>query len=78
MSGITGNIKSLLEIKFKTRHDSYTDQFHRIFMVKMMLVASMLLALNWFYDTITCVVPTNNKILKEFVEQACWIQGKKV
>lgn len=76
MSMITGSIKSLLQVKFKARHDNYTDQFNRIFMVKMAMVASMLLGLNWFKDTITCIVPNKSEISKDYVHQACWIQGK--
>ena len=78
MSMITGNIKSLLQVKFKARHDTYTDQFNRILMVKMAMISSMLLGLNWFKDTISCIVPSIDKggIDKGYVAQACWIQGK--
>jgi len=72
---ITGSIKSLLTIKAKTRHDTYTDQFHRIFMVKMCMVASLLLGLNWLKDTITCIIPNTAGISSNYVHQACWIQG---
>lgn len=72
---ITGNIKGLLQIKFKARHDSYTDQYNRIFMVKMAMISSMLLGLNWFKDTITCVIPGTAGIAGGYVHQACWIQG---
>lgn len=75
MSMITGNIKGLLQIKFKARHDTFTDQFNRIFMVKMAMVSSMLLGLNWFKDTITCIIPGTAGIDKGYVHQACWIQG---
>ena len=75
MSMITGNIKSLLKIKFKARHDNYTDQYNRIFMVKMAMISSMLLGLNWFKDTIKCTIPNFAGIEKGYVHQACWIQG---
>ena len=75
MSMITGNIKSLLQIKFKNRHDNYTDQYNRIFMVKMAMISSMLLGLNWFKDTIRCTVPNFAGADKGYVHQACWIQG---
>lgn len=75
MSMITGNLKGLLTIKIKARHDNFTDQFHRIFMVKMAMVASFLLGLNWFKDTITCIIPGTAGIDKGYVHQACWIQG---
>ena len=76
MSGLTGNIKSLLQVQIKPRHDSYTDQFHRILMVKVCMAASMLLGLTWFKDTINCIVPSNAGIDEGFVNQACWINGK--
>ena len=76
MSGLTGNIKSLLQVQIKPRHDSYTDQFHRILMVKVCMAASMLLGLTWFKDTINCIVPGNAGIDEGFVNQACWINGK--
>lgn len=75
MSMITGNLKGLLTIKIKARHDNFTDQFNRIFMVKMAMVASFLLGLNWFKDTITCIIPGTAGIDKGYVHQACWIQG---
>lgn len=73
---ITGSIKSLLTIKAKTRHDTYTDQFNRIFMVKMSMVASLMLGLNWLKDTITCIIPGTAGISGSYVHQACWIQGE--
>ena len=72
---ITGNIKSLLQIKFKNRHDNYADQYSRIFMVKMAMISSMLLGLNWFKDTIRCTVPNFAQLDKGYIHQACWIQG---
>ena len=78
MSMITGSIKGLLQIKFKARHDPFTDQYNRIFMVKMAMISSMLLGLNWFKDTITCIVPGTAGINGGFVNEACWIQGKEI
>ena len=75
MSMITANIKSLLQMKFKARHDSYTDQYNRLFMVKMAMISSMILGLNWLKDTITCIIPVTAGIDKGYVHQACWIQG---
>ena len=73
---ITGNIKSLLKIQIKSRHDSFTDQFHRILMVKVCMAASLLLRLTSFKDTVNCIVPKDGKIDKDYVNQACWINGK--
>ena len=76
MSGLIGSIKNLLKIPVKSRYDSFTDQFHRILMVRICMAASMLLGLTWFKDTINCMVPKNSEIDKDYVNQACWINGK--
>lgn len=73
---IAGNVKSLLQIKVKPRYDSYSDQFHRVAMVKVLMASSMLLGLNWFKDTITCIVPGTAEMDRGYVQQACWIQGR--
>lgn len=44
-------------------------------MFKVMMVAAMVLGLNWFHDSITCIVPGSSGISAGFVQQACWIQG---
>lgn len=76
MSGlIAGTIKSLLQIKPKSRCDTYTDQYHRIFMVKMAMVSSLLLAMNWLKDTMSCIIPGHHGIDGKFTSQACWING---
>jgi len=64
-----------MTIKLKARHDNFTDQFNRIFMVKMAMVAAFITGLNWFKDTITCIIPKTAEIDKGYVHQACWIQG---
>jgi len=74
-SHITGNIKSLLTVKVKSRCDDYTDQFHRVFMVKMTLVSTLLLGMNWVNDTVTCIIPNTAGISGAYVHQACWMQG---
>ena len=40
----------------------------------MAMISSMILGLNWFKDTITCVIPGTAGIDKGYVHQACWIQ----
>lgn len=72
---VTGSLVPLLKIKFKSRYDGYTDQFNRIFMVKVCLMACVILGLNWFKDTITCIIPDTSGMDGGFVKQACWIQG---
>nr|XP_004208200.2 innexin inx3 [Hydra vulgaris] len=75
MSLITGSIKSILTIKIKHRHDSFSDQISRIFVAKMFLVASLVVGVDWFHDTVFCVLPKNSKMSENFVHSACWIQG---
>jgi len=75
MAMIVGTFKDLLSIKPKSRCDTYTDQYHRIFMVKMALVSAALLGMNWLKDTMSCIIPGHHGIDKGFTAQACWIQG---
>ena len=57
MAMVATDIKSMLSISIKSRHDSYTDQYNRIFMVKMLLVSSLIMGISWFQDSIHCMVP---------------------
>ena len=75
MSWLIGNIKSILTIKSKPRHDNYTDQYTRIFMVKIFLVSSFIMGVTWFHDSITCMVPKGSQLSEKFVHSVCWIQG---
>ena len=72
---IGGDIKDLLSIKIKSRYDNFGDQFHRILMVKVLLVCSLIMGMSWFKDSINCIVPESANIDAEFVSAACWIQG---
>ena len=54
---VATDIKSMLSISIKSRHDSYTDQYNRIFMVKLLLVSSLIMGISWFQDSINCMVP---------------------
>lgn len=78
MSLITNNIKNILNIKIKARHDSYTDQYMRIFMVKMCVVSSLVMGVDWFHDTVSCMVPQKSDLKPNFIHSACWIQGKGI
>ncbi|XP_047145463.1 innexin inx3 isoform X1 [Hydra vulgaris] len=75
MAMIATDIKSMLSITIKSRHDSYTDQYNRIFMVKILLVSCLIMGISWFQDSITCIVPGTSSIEAGFVSAACWIQG---
>ncbi|XP_066914751.1 innexin inx3-like [Clytia hemisphaerica] len=69
------DIKKLLRIKIKPRKDPYTDQFSRIFMVKMMMLTATITGLSWAKDKFTCIVPKNHETTAAFVQKACWING---
>ena len=43
---IGGDIKDLLSIKIKSRYDNFGDQFHRILMVKVLLVCSLIMGMS--------------------------------
>ena len=45
--------------------------------MKMALISSMILGLDWFKGTIWCIVPYFSGLDKGYVDQACWIQGMK-
>jgi len=72
---ITGDLKGILSIKIKSRHDSYSDQFNRIFIVKILLICSLVMGINWFKDGVNCIVPGSSELSSSFVSSACWIQG---
>ena len=72
---MAGNIKSLLAIKIKARHDSYSDQFSRIFAAKMFVVASLVMGIDWLHDTVSCIIPKDANLEKGYVHSACWITG---
>jgi len=70
---ITDSIKQILSVKIKPRHDSYSDQFSRIFMVKVMMIGALLVGLSWYTDNINCII--HSGLDPKFVAQACWING---
>lgn len=72
---ITDSIKQILTVSIKPRTDAYTDQYSRIFMVKLTMVGALLVGLNWYTDKITCIQPGALGISEVFVGQACWING---
>ena len=54
-------LKSILSIKLKSRQDGYTDQFQRVIMVKVLLICSIIIAVDYFSDKVNCIIPTGNK-----------------
>lgn len=72
---LVGELKGLLSLKIKSRHDGYSDQFNRIFIIKILMVCSLLMGINWYKDSVNCIVPGSSNIASDFVSSACWIQG---
>jgi len=72
---VTDTIKDIISVKIKPRQDGYSDQFCRIFMVKIMMIGALLVGLNWYSDKITCIIPGALGIDGGFVSAACWING---
>ncbi|XP_057310138.1 innexin inx2-like [Hydractinia symbiolongicarpus] len=75
MAMVATDIKGMLSISIKSRHDSYTDQYNRMFMVKILLACSLVMGISWFQDSIHCIVPDSHKVSGDFISSACWIQG---
>ena len=76
MSGtLTRSLKDTLSIKIKARHDGYTDQFTRLFMTKMFIIASVTMSFDYFNDEVHCILPKSSGLSDEFVHSACWIAG---
>jgi len=47
MAGVVGDIKKLFKFKYKSRADSPTDQYHRLFMTRALLVGTFLTGMKW-------------------------------
>lgn len=75
MSFVATDLKGLLTLNIKSRHDGYLDQYNRIFMVKLLMVATIVMGLSWYGDSINCIIPGDHEIDGGFVAQTCWIQG---
>ena len=54
---VAADLKSLFQVTRKKRFDSITDQYQRIFMVKLLLACSLITGLAWYGDKINCVNP---------------------
>jgi len=72
---VATDIKGMLSISIKSRHDSHSDQYNRIFMVKLLLVCTLVMGISWYSDSISCIIPDAHKIDGGFVSSTCWIQG---
>lgn len=72
---LAASIQELVSIKIKPRHDGITDQYNRIFMVKICLICAAIIGVNYFSDKVSCIVANENGMDGGFVGSACWIQG---
>ena len=64
---IAGDIKNMLSIHIKPRHDSIPDQYSRIFMVKLLLVCTIIIGVNQYNDKVTCIIPGKEITFSEFL-----------
>ena len=60
MAALLGDVRKILAVKMKTRQDSHTDQYNRLVMVKVMLISSFAVGMNWFKDKLKCIVPKSS------------------
>ena len=75
MHGLTGSLWEVISWKTKARYDSGSDQYTRIFMPKLFMISSLIMAFSYFNDKLNCMVNSRLNGLKEFVQETCWIQG---
>ena len=78
MALLAESISTIVAVKIKERHDSFTDQYNRLFMVKMCVLSSALIGFNYFHDSVSCIIANNYGLGKSFVGSACWIQGSSL
>ena len=65
----------IISWKTKPRYDSASDHYTRIFMPKLFLLASFIMAFSYFNDKLNCMVSNRLDMSREFVQETCWIQG---
>ena len=49
---ITTDFAKLFSISIKQRTDNYTDQYNRIFMVKVLLACTIVMGASWYTDSV--------------------------
>lgn len=72
---ISETMLSLLHFVVKDRIDSADEQFSRIFLVKVLMVSSLVLCLQYYCNKVYCTSPAQRNFDLEFVHTACWING---
>lgn len=75
MGYIDESISKVISIKIKPRQDSASDQYNRILMVKMCILSSVIIGMNYFSDQVDCIIANTNGVGGGFVGATCWIQG---
>ena len=68
-------VKDIVSIKIKARHDSYTGQFSRLFMTKVLLIASFIMSFDYFFDRVSCMGDKDYNLSTYFIHSVCWISG---
>ena len=59
-----------LKIRIKSRDDTISDQYSRLFMVKLLLVCAAIAGVSWSTDQLKCVIPGMLKFhFKEIVSK---------
>ena len=75
MASLVESVREILSVPDKTRYDSFSDRYNRIFMVKILIIGTLFLGFNWYADRIHCIVSSSDHLSSEFVSEACWTQG---
>ena len=68
-------LNNILYIKIKSRLDDFSDQFSRIFLMKMFVISAFVTSIDFFSDRVSCMVDPE-RMSEEFVHSVCWIQGR--
>lgn len=71
MSFVATDLKGLLTLNIKSRHDGYLDQYNRIFMVKLLMVATIVMGLSWYGDSIHCIIPGKVRLHTPSLHDGC-------
>ena len=68
---LSDSFKDIISIKIKPRVDDYADQVSRIFIVKMLLLCTLVTSLDFFNDTMSCIRSGNAKADDGYVNSLC-------
>ena len=73
MAFVATDLKDLLTLNVKSRHDNFTDQYNRIFMIKLIMVCTIVMGISWYSDSINCIVPGK---VKQLVMQTRYVRRR--